>query len=176
MVVEKSRLREAAASAAAAALRGDALRRAAGFGGTGILPSGPMEKIICLKNRHDLGLINGMFLSLHDVLHEAGNDNYFSAVLHTEDGLEISERQNLWRGEYDDHVAFDPDRGRRDGYIRRNLVETSWGYAITVHKAQGSSWDNVVVFDDGIGRTAEDRNRWLYTAITRAEKGLVILA
>jgi superfamily I DNA/RNA helicase len=32
-------------------------------------------------------------------------------------------------------------------------------------------WD----FDDGLGRTAEDRARWLYTAITRAEKGLVIL-
>lgn len=150
------------------------MKRAAGFGSD--FPTGSGEKIICLKNRHDLGLINGMFLSLHDVRHEARNENYFSAVLHTEDGLEISERQNLWRGEYDDHVAFDPDRGRRDGYIRRNLVETSWGYAITVHKAQGSSWDNVVVFDDGIGRTAEDRNRWLYTAITRAEKGLVILA
>jgi len=32
------------------------------------------------------------------------------------------------------------------------------------------------VFDDGFGRSAADRNRWLYTAITRAEKGLVILA
>jgi hypothetical protein len=30
--------------------------------------------------------------------------------------------------------------------------------------------------DDGYGRTAEDRARWLYTAITRAERGLVILA
>ena len=26
-----------------------------------------------------------------------------------------------------------------------------------------------------LGRTAEDRARWLYTAITRAERGLVIL-
>ena len=29
--------------------------------------------------------------------------------------------------------------------------------------------------DDGYGHTAEDRARWLYTAITRAERGLVIL-
>ena len=50
------------------------------------------------------------------------------------------------------------------------------GYCFTVHKAQGSSWDNVILFDDGFGRTAIDRNRWLYTAITRAERGLVILA
>jgi exodeoxyribonuclease V len=33
-----------------------------------------------------------------------------------------------------------------------------------------------VVFDDGFGRTTEDRNRWLYTAITRAERGLLILS
>jgi len=57
----------------------------------------------------------------------------------------------------------------------RGLIESSWGYAITCHKAQGSQWTNIVVYDDGLSRTAEDRNRWLYTAITRAERGLVIL-
>ena len=96
--------------------------------------------------------------------------------MHTEDGQDISGRQHFWRGEYDDHIVFDRDRGRRDAQLRRTLVETSWGYAITVHKSQGSSWDNVILFDDGFGRTAIDRNRWLYTAITRAEKGLVILS
>ena len=60
--------------------------------------------------------------------------------------------------------------------LRRGLIETVWGYAITCHKAQGSQWENVVVYDDGFGRTAEDRARWLYTAITRAECGLVILS
>lgn len=150
------------------------MKLAAGFQAD--IPTGSGEKIICLKNRHDLGLINGMFLTVSDVRHEPGNDFSFSANIQTEDGQLIAGRQHLWRGEYDDHVVFDPERGRRDAALRRTLVETSWGYAITVHKAQGSSWDNVVVFDDGIGRTAEDRNRWLYTAITRAEKGLVILA
>ncbi|MBX6746246.1 MAG: AAA family ATPase, partial [Acetobacteraceae bacterium] len=44
----------------------NAMRRAAGFGDGGWLPSGPGEKIICLKNQNDLGLINGMFLTLSD--------------------------------------------------------------------------------------------------------------
>jgi exodeoxyribonuclease-5 len=57
----------------------------------------------------------------------------------------------------------------------RGMIETSWGYAITCHKAQGSSWPNVIVYDDQLSRTEEDRKRWLYTAITRAERGLVIL-
>jgi exodeoxyribonuclease-5 len=150
------------------------MKRAAGF--THDLPTGSGEKIICLKNRHDLGLINGMFLTLSDVHHQPGNEVSFTATVHTEDGQEISGRRHFWRGEYDDHIVFDRDRGRRDAHLRRTLIETSWGYAITVHKSQGSSWDNVILFDDGFGRTAIDRNRWLYTAITRAEKGLVILS
>ena len=69
----------------------------------------------------------------------------------------------------------DPERDRRDHWIKKGLIEAVWGYAITCHKAQGSQWENVLVYDDGLGRTAEDRARWLYTAITRAEQGLVIL-
>ena len=74
-----------------------------------------------------------------------------------------------------DHVHLDPERSRRDWKAMRGLIETVWGYAITCHKSQGSQWENVIVYDDGLGRTVEDRARWLYTAITRAEWGLVIL-
>ncbi len=151
-----------------------AMKRAAGFEEN--YPTGAGEKIICLKNRHDLGLINGMFLTLTDVQQDPGDDFAFSALVETEDGDSIAGRQSFWRGEYADHVAFDPERGRREWQLRRGLIETSWGYAITCHKAQGSQWENVIVFDDGFGRSAADRNRWLYTAITRAEKGLVILS
>jgi exodeoxyribonuclease-5 len=148
-----------------------AMRHAAGF--TNVHPQGCGEKIICLKNRHDLGLVNGMFVSLADVRNEGPLD--FSATVTTEDGLAIGGRQRFYKGHYDDHVTPDPDRFRRDWKQMRGLIETVWGYAITAHKSQGSSWPNVIVYDDGLGRTAEDRNRWLYTAITRAEQGLVLL-
>jgi len=151
-----------------------AMKRAAGFGAD--YPTGHGEKIICLKNRHDLGLINGMFLTLTEVRQDPDDAFAFSAMVETEDGVSLGGRQSFWRGEYADHVAYDPERGRREWQIRRGLIESSWGYAITCHKSQGSQWENVVVFDDGFGRSAADRNRWLYTAITRAEKGLVILA
>lgn len=151
-----------------------AMKRTAGFGAD--YPTGHGEKIICLKNRHDLGLINGMFLTLTEVRQDPDDAFAFSAMVETEDGVSLGGRQSFWRGEYADHIAYDPERGRREWQIRRGLIESSWGYTITCHKAQGSQWENVVVFDDGFGRSAADRNRWLYTAITRAEKGLVILA
>ena len=56
------------------------------------------------------------------------------------------------------------------------LTEATFGWAITGHKSQGSQWENVIVWDDGLGRNEADRRRWLYTVITRAERGLVILA
>jgi exodeoxyribonuclease-5 len=54
----------------------NAMRAAAGFGGT-YLPTGAAEKIICLKNQNDLGLINGMFLTLEGIVDEGSL--YFSA-------------------------------------------------------------------------------------------------
>ena len=151
-----------------------AMKQAAGFDAD--YPTGAGEKIICLRNRHDLGLINGMFLTLSDVQAHPHNDRAFRASVQTDDGTCVSGAQEFWRGEFDDHVCFDPDRHRREWLSCRGLIQSSWGYAITCHKAQGSQWENIVVFDDGFGRTAEDRNRWLYTAITRAERGLLILA
>ncbi|MEO3475501.1 DEAD/DEAH box helicase [Roseomonas sp. CAU 1739] len=147
------------------------IKQAAGFPAP--YPAGQDEKLICLKNRHDLGLVNGMFLSLAEIRHES--ELAFSATITTEDGVAISGRHRFYKGHYDDHVRYDRERLTRDYREMRGLVESSWGYAITCHKAQGSQWENVVVYDDGLSRTAEDRNRWLYTAITRAERGLVIL-
>ena len=148
-----------------------AMKQAAGF--PYAYPRGLGEKIICLKNRHDLGLVNGMFLDLSDIRDES--PLAFSASVRTEDGASVPGRQRFYKGHFDDHVAYDAERLRRDWRDMRGLVESVWGYAITCHKAQGSQWENVIVYDDGLGRTAEDRARWLYTAITRAEQGLVIL-
>ncbi|MGE3404989.1 MAG: ATP-dependent RecD-like DNA helicase [Vicinamibacterales bacterium] len=155
-----------------------AMKRAAGF--EGFYPTGQGEKIICLKNRNDLGLVNGMFLELAEVRDE--DEISFSAMVTTEDGDEVGAGRNgrpqrfrIYKGHFDEHVAPDPERERRDHWKKKTAIEAVWGWAITCHRAQGSQWENVIVFDDGLGRTAEDRARWLYTAITRAERGLVIL-
>lgn len=53
-----------------------------------------------------------------------------------------------------------------------------WGYgwAITVHKAQGSQWRNVAVYGrEFVLSLAKDQRRWLYTAVTRAEETVVVL-
>ena len=54
------------------------------------------------------------------------------------------------------------------------LNRFEYGYCISCHKAQGSEFDNAVVFDESYA-FKEDRVRWLYTAITRAKKKLIIV-
>ena len=159
----------------------NAMRAAAGLGGT-CLPSGSTEKIICLKNQNDLGLINGMFVTLEHIVDEGSL--YFSAVVTDEDGRRVGPpdrdgrpgRLRIYKGHFEDHVAYDRSRHDRDWKEKRLLTEATFGWAITAHKAQGSQWENVIVWDDGLGRSETDRRRWLYTAITRAERGLVLLA
>ena len=58
------------------------------------------------------------------------------------------------------------------GWRARGLNRMTFGYAITVHKAQGSEFDNVLVFNEPFG---EESWRHPYTAVTRAKKGLIYL-
>lgn len=54
------------------------------------------------------------------------------------------------------------------------ICRFEFAYAVTCHKAQGSEFDFVIVFDES-GAFGEDKNRWLYTAITRAKKKLLVI-
>ena len=58
--------------------------------------------------------------------------------------------------------------GRGDPAVPAPRIdEFDYGYALTVHKAQGSQWDRVVLFDESYA-FREHRGRWLYTGLTRA--------
>ncbi len=54
------------------------------------------------------------------------------------------------------------------------ICRFEFAYAVTCHKAQGSEFDFVIVFDESWVFGGE-RNRWLYTAITRAKEKLLII-
>src|SRR5690606_5582715 len=51
-----------------------------------------------------------------------------------------------------------------------------FGYAITVHKAQGSQARRVILFEERFAKMDDEMwRRWLYTAVTRAEEELFIV-
>ena len=57
---------------------------------------------------------------------------------------------------------------------QETICRFEFAYAITCHKAQGSEFNSVVVFDES-WVFGEERHRWLYTAITRAKDKLLIV-
>ena len=57
---------------------------------------------------------------------------------------------------------------------RRQYDEFTFGYCLTVHKAQGSQWDDVYLFDESFV-FREDRQRWLYTGVTRASEKITVV-
>lgn len=65
--------------------------------------------------------------------------------------------------------------------IKRFFAEIYYGYAITSHKAQGSSYTNAYVFEDNIlGFTAGNddltKNKALYVGVSRPRKKLVMVS
>lgn len=64
---------------------------------------------------------------------------------------------------------------KEDKYF--NALQIKFAYAITCHKAQGGQWDCVfidrMIFGDQL--MSIDMLRWLYTAITRAKKRVVLI-
>jgi exodeoxyribonuclease-5 len=95
----------------------NAMKLAAGF--TPPLPTGRGEKLIGLKNEHELGLFNGQFLELRNVGEVTSLS--FAAEIVTEDGDRLG-RQLLYRGHFDDHTDFDKDRAVRDTWERRDAT------------------------------------------------------
>lgn len=63
---------------------------------------------------------------------------------------------------------------RNDRYF--NALQVKYGYAMTCHKAQGGEWNTVIVdFESNTGARNASFFRWAYTAITRAEKKLIVV-
>ena len=71
------------------------------------------------------------------------------------------------------------DRNRKDKKIvlSNDVVIATYGYAITAHKSQGSQWDTVYIGEVQKAFkeiTEENCARWIYTAVTRAAKKVVL--
>lgn len=133
----------------------------------------PGEKVICCKNNHKEGIFNGgmgRLVSISDA-EARGRDAYCLTV-------EMDDRdgtcEDLVTDPYLFANHFSQGRSPKIESGKPMLNEFDWGSIITCHKAQGSQWEHVTVVDDSLS-FRENRDKWLYTAITRAETGLSLL-
>jgi exodeoxyribonuclease V len=135
------------------------------FGRSGALPERG-DKLVCLKNDRKKGLLNGSLWTVATTAAPRGKKLRLRIVPEEEPGrkpLSIGVLPEFFTS--DDEIPY---------ALRRDSDEFDYGYALTVHKAQGSQWDDVVLFDES-GAFREHRSRWLYTGITRAAKRLTVV-
>ena len=132
------------------------------------------ETLCCWKNDKIKGLYNGDQCTVVS----AGNvyEDYLELEVRLEDGGKTVMVKAL-RALFDKY--YDPESMKRvKWFIRKNLQEFDYGYALTVHKSQGSQWDKVLFMDDGLMRgwsaKAKERRQLVYTAVTRAAEKLTV--
>lgn len=144
------------------------LRERLGFHGSIPLPG---DRLVCLRNNHGLGLFNGSIWHARDV-RANGNDVVELDIDPDDDTLAAVNGVEA-------HLAF--FRGTEEEELRGlsrserfEFEDFAFGYALTVHKAQGSEWSTVAVLDQS-STFGKDADRWLYTAITRAADCLTLI-
>ena len=123
------------------------------------------SRLVCLRNnfRIPIPIYNGALGILNDI--KDYDEHRYSTGIKLDDG-------GMYNGLISKHTFLSEKAKVPDEVdYRRQGDLFDYGYALTVHKAQGSEFDRVFIFGSGWG---EFKNQWMYTAITRAKKELYI--
>ena len=138
------------------------------------------ETLQITKNDKGLNLFNGMFCTVVEVgdLH----DHYIEVKVRTElmDEDDKPVKLNLFRYTFESYNDPTVMEGVRPWFYK-GTQQADFGYAITCHKAQGSQWARVLIFDENVfnwykGDAQDKRAQWIYTAITRFVEKVTIIS
>lgn len=126
------------------------------------------DKVVCLKNNPQKKLLNGQMWSIAEI--KRRNSGKMDLVLDPEDtGARFTQAKVTTH-----RAFFTGEEGALSWPERKGYDEFTFGYCLTVHKAQGSQWDDVYLFDEArVFR--EDARRWLYTGVTRAAERITVV-
>lgn len=126
------------------------------------------DRLVCLKNDRPTNIFNG---GLFTVTRAAKPVDAYSIAMSVQ-SIDFPDRaafEVVCRRECFEGVLEDVHWKERMGF-----QEFAYGYALTVHKAQGSQWAETVLFDESYV-FRQDRASHLYTGITRAAERVTIV-
>lgn len=125
------------------------------------------DKLVAQRNNWKKGLLNGSSWKVVEVF-MPNLKPYINLLVLGEFEDKAMVKIKLLKEQFEN-----PDQ-MIDWQVKRHYDDFDYGYALTVHKAQGSQWDNVLLFNESrVFR--QEKEKWLYTAITRAAKNLTIV-
>ena len=129
------------------------------------------EKIVCTFNQHGYGIMNGeqgIVFGYREVGSEERDDS--------DDCTMVVDLKSLTDGKRRT-AKFNPLSFDRDYEVRTAAMKSiggfDYGYALTIHKSQGSEWNKVLIIEEMM--RGSDYSKMMYTAITRAIEQVTIL-
>lgn len=125
------------------------------------------DRLVCLRNNSELGLLNGAIFMATSI------DGVMDGKVHMTVQPEDSQ-MNVSVAALEQHFLGKGKDLNAQYWLRSEGQEFDYGYALTVHKSQGSQWESVCVFDES-GVFRDQKYRWLYTAITRAAENVSVI-
>jgi exodeoxyribonuclease V alpha subunit len=124
------------------------------------------DRVMMLENCYDIDVMNGQMGTVVDIL-DTGESPGVSVVFN--DGVQHTFRFTT-TDEIENDAVKDKEHNPEDNLTVKMICHA---YCVTCHKSQGSEWPYVVVFVPEHKQNTTFLNRNLiYTAITRAKKGL----
>ncbi len=127
------------------------------------------DKLVCLRNDPAKGLLNGSLWQVMSSSKETVKPGINLMIRPEDDDMDRGAAKiKLLK------AAFEEPDTEIPWSTKKRYDDFDYGYALTVHKAQGSQWNNVVLFDESWA-FRDSRERWLYTGITRAADSLTIV-
>ncbi len=129
----------------------------------------PGEKLVCWRTLayDDRKLLNGSMWTVKSCEPHHQNDDFLVADLLSREGDKMVSGVVMHAQPFRGEQVHPEDRF--------DAAEFEYGYCLTTHKAQGSQWAKVTIMDEWHGAWCRDsRDRWLYTAITRAIDGVMV--
>ncbi len=128
------------------------------------------DRVICLRNNHAKHIYNGMLGEITFL--ESINDNYFYAEIALDENQIY--KGNIYKHQFGALKPKNYTPGERK--LLKGIDLFDFGYALTVHKAQGSQAKRVILFEERFKQMDDQHwRRWLYTGITRAEEELYLV-
>jgi exodeoxyribonuclease-5 len=124
------------------------------------------DRLVCLRNDHEVGLLNGAIWKVESCF---DNDQYLDLIIYDPESsanfIAVEAHRHHFLADAPAQIPF---------WIRKEAQEFDYGYALTVHKSQGSQWDKVLIFDESAA-FGNDSHKHLYTAVTRAAKEVKVV-
>lgn len=135
------------------------------------------ERIIFTKNDKEASIFNGLFADVVEVGDLLDLVIELFVRYETDPPNATPRKVRVLRACFDEYVQPGAIESLKPWDYKGNQL-ADFGYVLTCHKAQGSQWDNVLIFEENVlnwDKVRDERAKWLYTAITRAAEKVTIL-